>query len=84
MFGLYFSLSDVTSFFDVHLIFERGKVAGCFTARERRRRRRRRGEGEEEDVKISLLNKRATRSVKNFTDLCVVQLMSCYGYTLES
>ena len=49
MFGLYLFLSDVTKLFDVHLIFVRGKVAGCFTARE----------AEEEDVKIRLLNKRA-------------------------
>ena len=37
-----------------------------------------------EDVKIRLLNKRSPRWVKNFTDLCVVQLISSYNYTLES
>jgi len=50
MIALYLFLSDTTNLFDVHLIFMRGKVAGCFTAREE--------EEEEEDVKIRLLNKR--------------------------
>jgi len=34
MFGSYFFLNDVTKLFDFHLIFVRGKVAGCFTATE--------------------------------------------------
>jgi len=51
MFALYLFLSDITNLFDVHLIFLRGNVAGCFTAREEE-------EEEEEDVKIRLLNKR--------------------------
>jgi hypothetical protein len=38
MFGLYFFLSEAMNFFDVHLIFLRGKVVDCFTAKERRRR----------------------------------------------
>jgi hypothetical protein len=68
--------------FDVHLIFVRGNFAGCFAAREKEEEKEEEEENVE-DFKIRLLNKRSSRSVKNFTDL-FFHSMSSYNYTLES